>query len=172
MRNLVPIALVVLVATLTLSGIGRAQDVTIRGTIQAVDCKANTLVVKGADGTQYSIRVSPSGSNSTVFVNSAPVSFCTLQQYIGSHVTVSVASNGDQLMVRRVDVNATAAAAQSSGPSQGPPLITGMPKWAEVALGLVLVGALIYIGTQKHSPPPQSQPSYQCPDGSWRQVCP
>lgn len=172
MRNLAAIALVILVATLTMSGIGQAQEATIHGTIQAVDCKTNTLVVKAPDGTQYSTRVFPSGSNSTVFVNSAPVSFCTLQQYIGRNVTVLVEPNGDQLMVKRVDVNASATATQSSVPSPAPALITGMPKWAEIALGLVLVGALVYIGTRKHDPPAQSPPYYQCRDGSWRQACP
>lgn len=173
MRKLVALTVGIFLATLTLSGIGKAQaPATIHGTIQAVDCKTNVLLVKADDGTQYNIRVSP-GSGSAVFVNSTPVSFCTLQQYIGSSVTVSLVSNGDQLIVKRVDVN-NAATTPAAGPStiSGPPLITGMPKWAEIALGVIIVGALVYIGTQRHDPPTQNQPYYQCRDGSWRQSCP
>lgn len=175
MRKLLALTLGVLVATLTTSGIGQAQDVaTIHGTIQAVDCKTNALVVKTPEGTQYGTRIFPASSNTAVFVNSAPVSFCTLQRYIGSNVTVSVVPNGDQLAVTRVDVTAAATTAPpASAPNQaGAPLITGMPKWAEIALGLALVGVLVYIGTRRHDPPAQSQPYYQCPDGSWRQSCP
>ena len=168
------VTLGILLATLTLAEVGHAQEVaTIQGTIQSVDCNTKALVVKTADGSEYRMYVLPPASTS-VFVNSSPVSFCTLQQYIGSNVTVTVAPNGNQLTVKRVDVNATVTPSSSQDqPSK--PLITGMPDWAKFALGAVLVGALIYWGSQsqRNGPPPQSQqPYYQCRDGSWRQSCP
>lgn len=157
-------------ATLTMAGVGHAQDVaTIQGTIESVDCNTKALTLRTADGSQYRMYVLPPASSS-IFVNSSPVSFCTLQQYIGSTVTVSVVPNGNRLMVTRVDVNTTAtpSASQNESPK---PLVTGMPDWAKIALGLIIVGALVYIGTQRHDPPPNT-PYYLCRDGSWRQSCP
>lgn len=168
MTKTIAVTLGILVATLTMAGIGHAQDVaTIQGTIQAVDCNTKALDVKAADGAQYRMYVVP--ASTTVFVNSNPVSFCTLQQYIGSSVTVSLVPNANQLMVKRVDVNTTVPSSAQSQPSGS--VVTGMPDWAKIALGVVLVGALIYLGTQKHDPP-QNQPYYLCRDGYWRQSCP
>ena len=168
MRKLGPMALVILVATLTMSGIGQAQGVTtIQGTIQAVDCQTNALVVKAADGSH----VFPAGTHTAVYVNSAPVSLCTLQQYIGQNAIVSLAPYGSQWTVERVDVNVNA----SPGPAQGQPstsLISGMPKWAEVALAAVLIGGVVYIAVNGHRKAVQNEPYHQCSDGSWGQWCP
>ncbi len=165
----IAVTLGILVATLTMAGVGQAQEVaTVQGTIQSVDCNTKALTLQTADGSQYRMYVLPPASNS-VFVNSAPVSFCTLQQYIGSTVNVSVVPNGNRLMVTRVDVTTTAT--PSSSQNESKPLITGMPDWAKIALGVVIVGALFYFGTQHHDQP-QNQRYYQCRDGSWRQYCP
>lgn len=166
MTKVAALMLGVLLATLTLAGIGQAQDVaTIQGTIQAVDCNTKALEVKTADGSQYKVYVVP--ASTTVFVNSQPVSFCTLQQYVGSTATVSLVPNGSQLMVKRVDVATTA----TPGSTQNQPstLIHGMPDWAKYAVGAVLIGALIYFGTRRSSA--QQQPYYQCPDGYYRPNC-
>lgn len=149
--------------TLTTSGVGLAQGVTtVQGTIQTVDCQTNALVVKASDGTH----VVPAGPNTAVYVNSAPVSFCTLQQYVGSNVIVSLAPNGTQLVVQRVDVST--AAAPAPAPTPAPAVISGLPDWAKIALVAIIIGGLVYIGTQRHDPPAQSQ---QCYDGPWGRWC-
>jgi hypothetical protein len=168
MRKLVPMALVILVATLTMSGIGQAQGVTtIQGTIQAVDCQTNALVMKAPDGSH----VFPAGTHTAVYVNSAPVSLCTLQQYIGRNATVSLTPYGNQWVVERVDVNVDA----TPGPVQSPPspaLVSGLPKWAGVALAAVLVGGVLFIALNGHRKAVQNEPYHQCSDGSWGQWCP
>jgi hypothetical protein len=168
MRKLGPMALVILVATPTMSGIGQAQGVTtIQGSIQAVDCQTNALVVKAPDGSH----VFPTSTRTAVYVNSAPVSLCTLQQYIGRDATVSLTPYGNQLAVERVDVNVNTP----PGPAQGPPstsLVSGMPKWAAVALAAVLVGGILYIAVNGHQKAAQNEPFHQCSDGSWGQWCP
>jgi hypothetical protein len=168
MRTLVPMALVMLVATLTMSGIGQAQGVTtIQGTIQTVDCQTNALVVKAADGDH----VLPAGTQTAVFVNSSPATLCTLQQDIGRDATVSLAPNGNQWVIARVDVTVAA----TPGPAQAPAstaLISGMPKWAEVALAAGLIGGIAYIAVNGHQKAVQSEPYHQCSDGSWGQWCP
>lgn len=162
-----------LVATLSMAGVGQAQQVaTVQGTIQSVDCYSKALTVRLADGSSYRMYVLPPASNS-VFVNSTPVSFCELQQYTGSTVAVSVVPNGSQLTVTRVDVNTTAT--RSASDQSGKPLITGMPDWAKIAVGVVIVGALVYFGSRRHDPPkdPYYQyPYYKCPDGTIRTFCP
>lgn len=166
------VALGILVATLTIAGVGQAQEVTtIQGTIQSVDCNTKALVVRTADGSQYRMYVLPPASTS-VFVDSNPVSFCALQQYVGRNVTVSILPNGNQLAVKRVDVYTTATPSSAQNPpSKG--AINGMPDWAKVAIGVALVGALVYfVSSQRHDSQPQNQPNYQCSDGSWGKSCP
>lgn len=171
MRKSLAVTLGILLATLTLAGAGQAQDVaTIQGTLQSVDCNTKALAVKTADGSEYRMYASP--ASTSVFVNSNPVSFCTLQQYVGSSVTVTVAPNGNQLTLKRVEVNSAANPSSAQNQPSGA-VINGMPDWAKIALGVVIVGALVYLGSQKHDPPPPSQgPYYQCGDGSWRSYCP
>jgi hypothetical protein len=167
------VTLAIIVATLTMADAGQAQQVaTIQGTIQSVDCYTKALTIRTADGSQYRTYVLPPASNS-VFVNATPVSFCSLQQYTGSTATVSVVPNGNQLAVTRVDVSTSAT--PSSSDNQSRPLITGMPDWAKIAVGAVIVGALVYFGSRRHDPPkdPYYQyPYYKCPDGSIRTFCP
>jgi hypothetical protein len=160
----------ILVATLTMAGVSQAQEVaTIQGTIQSVDCNAKALVVQTPDGSQYRMYVSPTSTG--VFVNSTPVSFCTLQQYVGSNATVSVLPNGSQLVVKRVDVLTTVTPSPTQNPSGT--AAHGMPDWAKVAIGVALVGALVYfVSSQRHDSQPQNQPYYQCSDGSWGKSCP
>lgn len=162
MRKPIAVILGVLMATLTISDVGLAQGVTtIQGTIQAVDCQTNALVVNASDGTH----VFPAGPYTAVYVNSAPVSFCTLQQYIGKNVTVSVVPSGNQLVLQRVDVSLGSSPAPAPSP---PALITGLPDWAKVAIALVIIGGLVYIGTRRHDAPAQTQ---DCYDSPWGRLC-
>jgi small nuclear ribonucleoprotein (snRNP)-like protein len=161
MRKPVAVILGMLMATLTMSGVGIAQGVTtIQGTIQAVDCQTNALVVNASDGTH----VFPVGPYTAVYVNSAPVSFCTLQRYIGKNVTVSLAPSGNQVVLERVDVSVGASPAPAPNP---PAAISGLPDWAKVAIALVVIGGLVYIGTQRHDAPAQNQDCYDSDWGRW-----
>jgi len=102
MQRIAAIVLGILLITLGVPGIALAQNVVyVQGNIQAVDCQANTLVLKGANG---EINTLPVTAYTVVFVNSAPISFCALQQYIGSYAVASVAAAENQLVTGRVDV--------------------------------------------------------------------
>jgi len=77
MMKLVAITLGMVVAILVVPGIVQAQNViAVQGTIQAVDCQANTLTLNAADGSH----AFPIVSSTAVFVNSATSNFCTLQR--------------------------------------------------------------------------------------------
>jgi hypothetical protein len=134
----------ILVATLTLAGVGQAQGViAVHGVIQSVDCQTSALVLSAADGTH----VYPAGPSTTVFVNSIPMDFCTLQQFIGSGATVSVGAYGDQLVAERVDVyGATAPVA----PVSPPPVYTGISPLAGVILGTIAVAGLVWLLIRTH----------------------
>ena len=147
MRKFVAMTLGILVATLTMSGIGQAQGVTtIRGTIQAVDCQTNALVLRAPDGTH----VFPAGPSTVVFVNSTPVSLCALQQYIGSSATVSVAPYANQWVAERVDVYvATTTAPTYPAPASAPTFST-VPPWLGIVVGTIIVGGLVYLLVRGH----------------------
>ena len=106
MRTSVTTALGILAVILSVSGIAQAQSwIQVQGTIQAVDCQTNILVLNARDGTH----AFPMAGNASVFINSTPAGFCTLGQYIGSYATVSVTAMGSQLVAGRVDVSVAAA---------------------------------------------------------------
>jgi hypothetical protein len=143
MRKLTAMAVGILVATLAMAGVGQAQGVTaIQGTIQAVDCRTNSVVLNAPDGTH----VFPAGPNTAVFVNSAPVGLCTLQQYIGSSATVSIAPYGNQWVAERVDVYVAAAPA----PAYPAPTYSAAPPWLGIVLGTIVVGGLVYLLVRGH----------------------
>lgn len=137
MRKFVAGTLGILLAILTISDIGQAQGITtVQGTIQAVDCRTSSLVLKAPDGTH----VFPTAPNTPVFVNSTPIGLCTLQQYIGSSATVSIAPRGDQWVAERVDVYAAAPAPTNTAPS-----VSSAPPWLGIVLGTIIVGGLVYL---------------------------
>jgi hypothetical protein len=143
MRKLTAMTLGILVATLALAGIGQAQGATaVRGTIQSVDCRTNAVVLNAPDGTH----VFPAGPNTAVFVNSAPVGFCTLQQYIGSSATVSVVPYANQWVAERVDVYVAATPA----PTYPAPTYSTAPPWLGIVLGTIVVGGLVYLLVRGH----------------------
>lgn len=105
MRGITAVVLGVLL--ITLSGCSAfAQTViqiqeTIQGTIQSVDCQTYTMALTGSGG---SVNAVPGTASTTVFVNGAPIGFCTLQQYVGNYAIASVAAVGNQLVAGRIDV--------------------------------------------------------------------
>ncbi|HKV43277.1 MAG TPA: hypothetical protein VJT32_01165 [bacterium] len=137
------VTLGILMTTLTLSGVGRAQGVTtVQGTIQAVDCQTNALVLNASDGTH----VFPAGPYTAAYVNSTPVNFCALQRYAGSSATVSVTPNGNQWQAERVDVYVAAA----PGPVYPAPTASAAPSWAGIVLGTIVVAGLVYLLVRGH----------------------
>src|SRR5216683_6030089 len=89
MRQAVALLLGMLLPLLGLSGIGNAQStIQLQGTIQAVDCQSQTVLVNTAGGTNV-VPVSP---YAPVSVNSTSIPFCALQQYIGTPATVWLAA--------------------------------------------------------------------------------
>ncbi|HXX39279.1 MAG TPA: hypothetical protein VEP50_14235 [bacterium] len=107
MHRIAAIVLGMLLITLGVSSVALAQNVVyVQGKIQAIDCQANTLVLRGANG---SINTLLANTYTAVFINSAPVGFCALRQYIGSYATASVTAAGNQLVTGRVDVVLTIA---------------------------------------------------------------
>ncbi|HKV43121.1 MAG TPA: hypothetical protein VJT32_00365 [bacterium] len=165
MRKLVAMTLGILTATLTMAGVGQAQSTpAIQGTIQAVDCQTNALVMDAADGTH----VVPAGPYTTAFVDSAPVSFCTLRQYVGDNAAVTVAPGANQLVAERVDVYTAAVPTSTPAPASA---ISGMPAWAEIALGTVIVGGLLYLAIRGSQTASQNQSSQWCYDNPGGPVC-
>jgi hypothetical protein len=152
-RQMVAMAVGVLMATLSVAGVGQAQGVTaVQGTIQAVDCQSNSLVLTTSDGATH---VFPGGPYTAVFVNGTPVSLCALQQYVGSSATVTVGASGNQLVAQRIDVYAGAAQPAPAYPAPAPapapaPGYTGVPSWLGVAIGAAVVGGLLYLLIRGH----------------------
>jgi hypothetical protein len=140
MRKAVALVLGVLVPLLALAGVGNAQPgVQVQGTIQAVDCQAQTLVVATANSTN-TIAVAP---YTAVLVDSRAVSLCDLQQYIGSPVAVWLVASGNELVATRID---TAAAQATAAPVAAPveASIDPLPI-VGVVLGTILVAGLVYL---------------------------
>ena len=100
MKQVAAAALSALVVILGMTGLAQAQGIQVQGVIQAVDCQTNALVLSSPDG----VHVLPLAHDASVFVNSAPASFCNLTHYIGSTATVTVTAVGNQLAAGRVDV--------------------------------------------------------------------
>lgn len=100
MKQVAAAALSALVVILGMTGLAQAQGIQVRGVIQAVDCQTNALVLSSSDG----VHVLPLAHDASVFVNSAPASFCNLTHYIGSTATVTITAVGNQLAAGRVDV--------------------------------------------------------------------
>jgi hypothetical protein len=151
MRKSAATGLAILLVILGVANVAQAQNwIQVQGRIQAVDCQANAVVLNAPDGTH----VFPMAPNASVFINSAPTSFCTLRQYIGGSATVSVTAAGNQMVAGRVDVYTTAAPVQPApapsygynGPSSGSPYY-GAPYYGGPYSGGPYSGGPYYGGT-------------------------
>jgi len=115
MRKSAATVLGILVLMLGVAAVAQAQNwIRVQGMIQAVDCQTNVVVLTVPGGTH----AFPMAPNAPVFINSAPASLCTLNQYVGSTASVTVMATGSQLVAGRVDVF-TAAAPVPPGPPPG-----------------------------------------------------
>jgi hypothetical protein len=103
MKRIAAMSLGVFVVAFGVSGVAWAQNrIRVQGTIQSVDCQANTLVLRAPDGTT---NVVPVTAYTAIFVDGAPINFCGLQKYIGRYATALVTAAGNQLVAGRVDVS-------------------------------------------------------------------
>jgi hypothetical protein len=156
MRNAIALLLGTLLSVLGLTGIGLAQSsVQVRGTIQAVDCQSQTIVLNNANGSNT---VAATGSTAVV-VNSTSVSFCTLQQYVGASATAWLVPGGNEFLLSRIDVvgPATTAAQPAPAPAVHSPSTLG------IVLGVLAVGAIGYIIGRNSTSQPAYQPAYYQP---------
>lgn len=144
MRKLIALLLVTLLAVLGLPGTGRAQSsVQVQGTIQAVDCQAQTVVLS-APGNSNTIAVAP---YTAVLVNSTSVPFCTLVQYLGAPASAWLVASGSEFVATRIDVVGRAAVA----PVAPAPVtvIEEQPLPIEgIVLGTIFVAGLLFLLTR------------------------
>lgn len=139
MRKWVALALGVLVPLLGLAGVGSAQStVQVQGTIEGVDCQAQTLVV-ATPGSTNTIAAAP---YTAVLVDSRAVPLCDLQQYVGSQATVWLVASGNQFIATRIDTTAQALVAPVAPVQQE---AVSPLSLAGVVLGTIALAGLIYL---------------------------
>ncbi len=144
MRKLTALSLVTLLAVLGLPGTGQAQSsVQLQGTIQAVDCQAQTVLLS-TPGSSNTIAVAP---YTAVLVNSTSVPFCTLVQYVGAPASAWLVASGSEFVATRIDVVGRAAVAPvAPAPvtviEQQPLPIEG------IVLGTIFVAGLLFLLTR------------------------
>lgn len=106
MHKAIALWLGILLPVVGLSGIAQAQSpVQIQGTVQAVDCKAHTIIL-GSPGTSNTVAEAPF---TAVLVNSTNVPLCSLQQYIGASATAWLVATDNKFVATRIDVHVAAA---------------------------------------------------------------
>ncbi len=137
MRKAAALLLGTLLPFLGLSGIGQAQSfVQIQGTIQAVDCQDQTVVLSGPSASN---RVDV-GPYTAVLVNSTRVPFCSLQQYLGASATAWLLASGSEFLATRIDVIAQVYVAPP------PPTVVVEPLPIEgIVLGTIIVAGLAFL---------------------------
>jgi len=131
--------------------------VQLRGTIQAVDCDAQQLVLAGPSGAT----VLRSVLATVVRVNGAIASLCALTPFVGSPATVSVLAVGGQFVIAQLDVSAPVGAsappqAAAYAPSSVPVPTASQPPGpapalAGAVLGTVQLGGRVFLLVQAAS---------------------
>jgi hypothetical protein len=101
MRARAVVLLGVVVSVLMLPGIGSAQGpLQLQGTIQGVDCRAQTVTLGGPGG----VNTLTVGPYTAVLINASSVPLCALRRYIGVPATAWLIASGSQFAVTRIDV--------------------------------------------------------------------
>src|SRR5438105_8370344 len=138
MRRATALVLGAMLPLLGLSGVGQAQSsLQIQGTIQAVDCQAQTVVLSGP-GSANTIAAAP---YTAVLVSATSVPFCTLAQYIGAETTVWLVPTGNEFRATRIDVLGPVAVV----PAPPPQVVAAPLPIAEIVLGTIVVAGLVYL---------------------------
>jgi len=136
MKAIIAIALSIMLPFLGMSGVASAQSaVAVHGTIDAVDCQSQTVVLNTANG-QQTIAAS---DNAYADVDATNLPFCSLEGYVGAPATVWVAASGNQLVATAVTVTGPVAAAPVTAE-----IVAPLPIWGAV-LGTVVVAGLLYL---------------------------
>jgi hypothetical protein len=145
MRRTTALLLGTLLPLLGWSGVGDAQSsVQVQGTIQAVDCQAQTIVLVGPD-TSNTIAAAP---YTVVLVNSTSIPLCALQQYVGAPATVWLLASGNEFTATRIDVVAQAVGAPLPPASASYPAVTTPLPVVGIVLGTIVVAGLVYLLTR------------------------
>ena len=141
MRKATALLLGTLLALLGLSGTGQAQSsVQVQGTIQAVDCQAQTVVLS-SPGSLNTIAAVP---YTAVLVNSTSVPFCALERYIGASATAWLLASGSEFVATRIDVIGQTAVVYS--PAVAPATVIAEPLPIEgIILGTIIVAGLLFL---------------------------
>jgi hypothetical protein len=154
MRKTIALLLGTLLSVFGLAGISLAQSsVQVQGTIQAVDCQSQTIVLNDASGSNT---VAATGSTAVV-VNSTSVPFCTLQQYVGASATAWLFPGGNEFQLSRIDVVGPTTSASQAPPA---PAISS-PSTLGIIVGALAVGALGYLIGRNSTSQAAYQPTYQ-----------
>lgn len=179
MRRLIAIITMVLLGSLGLVGTGNAQlqSVQIQGTIQAVDCQTQQLILNTSGG-PTTLQVT---NQTAIYANGTPASLCALGSVVGAPATALVAPSDNQFVLGRVDVGASVTPAQ---PAPGTVLAPSTPPIVGIAIGALLLGGLAYLilhhpnnNNRDYNPDDYSGRGYsygpyrRCADGSWNQWC-
>jgi hypothetical protein len=137
----------VLLPLLGLAGVGQAQSsVQIQGTIEAVDCQSQTIVLTGP-GTSNTVVTAP---YTAVLVNSTSVPLCSLQQYVGQPATAWLLATGNEFVATRIDVAvATAVVPPPPVIPPAPAVVSPLPV-AGIVLGTIAVAGLLYLLVRDH----------------------
>jgi hypothetical protein len=137
MRKAIALLVGTLLPLLGFSEIGQAQSsVQVEGTIEAVDCQAQTLVLS-TPGTSNTVAVAP---YTAVLVNSTSVPFCSLQQYLGAEATAWLLANGNEFVATRIDVVAGVAAVPPA-----PAVVVAPLPIVGIVLGTIVVAGLAFL---------------------------
>ena len=110
----------------------------VQGTIDAVDCQAQTVVVDTANSQQTFL----ASDNAFTNVDATNLSFCSLEGYVGAPATVWLAPDDNQLVVTEVDVTGPVATAPVTAE-----VVSPLPIWGTV-LGTVVAAGLLYLVTR------------------------
>ncbi len=138
MRKVIAVVLGVLLPLLGVAGVGQAQSaIQVQGTIQAVDCQAQTVVLSAPDGSN----TIDAADYTAVLVNSTSVPFCSLEGYVGASATAWLISAGDQFSATQIDVTTPVAIAPAPASSE---IVSPLPIVGAV-LGTIVVAGLIYL---------------------------
>jgi hypothetical protein len=141
MRKITALLLGVLLPLLAFSGVGQAQSsVQVQGTIQSVDCQAQTLILSGSGGAN-TIAAAP---YTAVLVDTRSVAFCDLQQYTGAQATAWLVASGSEFVATRIDIIGGVVAAPAPPADPVPQAISPLPL-VGIVLGTIIVAGLLYL---------------------------
>ncbi len=152
MRRIAGLVISILVALLCAAAPSDAQPaqtsqpLRYQGTIQAVDCDAQQVMLAGGTGPV----VLQSTLATEIRVNSTASSLCSLQSFVGALATAWIMVSGGQLIVARLEVSEAPVVPVPPqpvpyAPASGPPVVAPQPSLAGLVLGTILIGGLTYL---------------------------